>query len=106
MRLVTVAAGHLVHANLLDGTTGSILYSAETLSRRRPRRGATAAVVEAAHVMPRNRVVLAVGLLVGGAVIGLGRGGVARAEGTPEEIKGNAQVQEAYLGGVHAEAAA
>jgi branched-chain amino acid transport system permease protein len=26
-------------------------------------------------------------------------------EGTPEEIKGNAQVQEAYLGGVHEEAA-
>jgi branched-chain amino acid transport system permease protein len=24
-------------------------------------------------------------------------------EGTPEEIKGNARVQEAYLGGVHAE---
>jgi branched-chain amino acid transport system permease protein len=28
------------------------------------------------------------------------------AEGTPEEIKGNAQVQEAYLGGVHEEARA
>jgi branched-chain amino acid transport system permease protein len=26
-------------------------------------------------------------------------------EGTPDEIKGNAQVQEAYLGGVHEEEA-